>query len=462
MGVINSVAIKLKSKYIFLSGRNYKKTLLNALPFWLGSFITGIVSVLYAKLFSWAEQGTMYFYRQASWSLFIITPLSFLIGWWLVKRIAPFARGSGIPQVSAAIELSNPKYNYKVNKLLGLRVIFVKVLSSLAMIFGGGIIGREGPTIQISASIFKKINDLLPKWYPKISKRNMIVTGAAAGLASAFNTPLGGIVFAIEELTKTHFNFFKSALLTGVIIAGLTALNFLGPYLYLGYPTLNNIPFQIIFTIIPVAIITGICGSGIGYCILMILRRKNLFEHSYKKALYAVFAGLVIASLAVLIDNKVLGSGKEIMITSLFTDNKHVDWYIPIVRIIGSIISFSVGASGGIFAPSLSLGASIGAVVSGWLHLTGSETNLIILCGMVGALTGITRSPFTSSILVIEMTNSHNIIFYLMMSGLLSNIIAGLVSKHSFYDYLKDQYIHEIHKTEIQEQVEDEEQADAT
>src|SRR5204862_7590635 len=98
---------------------------------------------------------------------------------------------------------------------------------------------REGPTIQISGSIFKKINDLLPAWYPKISKRNMIVTGAAAGLAAAFNTPLGGIVFAIEELTKTHFSFFKSALLTGVIIAGLTALHFLEPYLYLGYLKLD-------------------------------------------------------------------------------------------------------------------------------------------------------------------------------------------------------------------------------
>lgn len=94
------------------------------------------------------------------------------------------------------------------------------------MVFGGGVIGREGPTIQISASIFKTIGDYLPAWYPKISRRNMIVTGAAAGLAAAFNTPLGGIVFALEELTKTHFSYFKSALLTGVIISGLTALNF--------------------------------------------------------------------------------------------------------------------------------------------------------------------------------------------------------------------------------------------
>ncbi|MBS1536299.1 MAG: chloride channel protein [Bacteroidetes bacterium] len=453
--MIDQITEKLKEFYTHIADRNFKKTFLNALPFWLGAFITGIVSVFYAKVFLWAEEGTIYVFKHASWLFFIITPLTFLLSWWLVSKYSPFARGSGIPQVSAAIELSNPKHNYKVRSLLGFRVIVIKVLSSLTMIFGGGIIGREGPTIQISASIFKKINDLLPKWYPKISKRNMIVTGAAAGLASAFNTPLGGIVFAIEELTKTHFNFFKSALLTGVIIAGLTALNFLGPYLYLGYPTLSNIPVWIVFVIIPVAIVSGVAGSGTGRVILFILKRKNLFESNYKKALYAIFAGLIIASLAVFIDGRVFGSGKEIMITTLFTGDKYLEWYIPILRIFGSIVSFSVGASGGIFAPSLSTGASIGAVISGWLHLSGSETNLIILCGMVGSLTGITRSPFTSSILVIEMTNSHNIIFYLMLTALLANLISGLVSRHSFYEYLKDQYIHEIHRSEPQQHIDE-------
>ena len=122
----------------------------------------------------------------------------------------------------AAIELANPKHNYKVDTLLNIRIIIVKVASSIVMALGGGIIGREGPTIQIAGSVFRKINEWLPAWWPKVSKRNMIMTGAAAGLAAAFNTPLGGIVFAVEELTKTHISYFKTALFTAVIIAGLT------------------------------------------------------------------------------------------------------------------------------------------------------------------------------------------------------------------------------------------------
>lgn len=183
----------LKKRYDSIPNKKIRINLLNAFPFWTGALATGFVAVLYAKIFAWAEQSSIYIYHKAGWLIFICTPVSFIIAWWLVNRFAPYARGSGIPQVSAAIELSNPKHNYKVEKLLSLRVIIVKIASSLVMVFGGGVIGREGPTIQIAASIFKKINDWLPAWYPKISRRNMIVTGAAAGLASAFNTPLGDL-----------------------------------------------------------------------------------------------------------------------------------------------------------------------------------------------------------------------------------------------------------------------------
>ena len=443
MNMIGVIKLRLKSVFDSIDNTAVKKNILNALPFWLGAFITGIVAVLYTKLFAYAEMGTKYFFHLSPWLFFIITPLSFLLAWWLVEKYAPFSRGSGIPQVTAALELSNTKNNEKVNKLLSIRVAFIKIVSSVVLIFGGGVAGREGPTIQIAASIFKKINDWLPDWYPKISRKNMIVTGAAAGLAAAFNTPLGGIVFAIEELTKTHFNYFKSALLTGVIIAGLTALNLLGPYLYLGYPKLDNVGFWIILAIIPVAIVTGLLASLMTKFIMLIFNKKRGLKTKRNRALYALACGLVIASLAVLVDERTFGSGKEIMATTLFTSHKHLEWYIPIIRFFGPIITFTSGVAGGVFAPALSTGAAIGAVMSEWMHLSSEATNLIILCGMAGFLTGVTRSPFTSLILVMEMTNDHNIIFYLMVAALLANLVAKLIGKESFYDQLKERFIHE-------------------
>ncbi|MDB5014236.1 MAG: chloride channel protein [Daejeonella sp.] len=438
----------LKAKFDAIENGRVKRNILNALPFWVGALLTGLAAVAYAKLFLWAEQGTAYIVGHTGWLLFLITPTCFLVSWILVDRFSPFSRGSGIPQVSAAIELTAPGHHYKVSRLLSFRVILIKVASSLIMVFGGGAIGREGPTIQIAASIFKKINDLLPAWYPKISRQNMLVTGAAAGLSAAFNTPLGGIVFAIEELTKKHFSYFKTAILTGVIIAGLTALNILGPYLYLGYPKIEVISLWAAGAVLPVAVVSGFAGSLTGKIILFIFEKKRRLKTSVHRYLYPVVCGLILASLGYIFGSLALGSGKEIMVTTLFTDQKHVDWYIPLLRLVSPIISFSSGSAGGIFAPSLSAGASIGSVISGWFHLSDTESNLIILCGMTGCLTGITRSPFTSSILVIEMTNSHHVIFYLMLTALAANLISALVSKHSFYDYLKDQYISEIHHTE--------------
>jgi len=367
---------------------------------------------------------------------------------WVVRRFAPFARGSGIPQVMAAIELSTPKNNDKVNKLLNLRILTVKIISSLVMVLGGGIVGREGPTVQIAGSIFRKVNLWLPRWWPKISKRNMIMAGAAAGLAAAFNTPLGGIVFAVEELTKTHMSYFKTALFTAVIIAGLTAQGLLGPYLYLGFPNVDNLSKFMFLGVIVVALITGLLGSAMSKIILMIYKWKSGFRFTYQHVIYVSVCGIIIASLAFFLNEKVLGSGKELMTVALFTSDKYSPWYMPLLRMVGPILSFTSGAAGGIFAPALSAGASVGSLAASWLHLTAGNSNLLILSGMVGFLTGITRTPFTSAILVLEMTDRHNLIFQLMLAGMTASMVAIIIDKHSFYDHLKLQYLEEVNNEE--------------
>jgi H+/Cl- antiporter ClcA len=438
--------MRLKGKRAFDRIRNdrLKNNLLQAIPFWIASLITGLVAVLYTKLFALAEKGTAFIIHLHLWLLFIVTPVCFLVAWWLVRQFSPYSRGSGIPQVMASIELATPKYNDKVNKLLSLRVLVVKIASSLIMALGGGVIGREGPTIQVAGSVFRKINEWLPVWWPKVSKRNMIMTGAAAGLAAAFNTPLGGIVFAVEELTRTHLSYFKTALFTAVLIAGLTAQALLGPYLYLGYPDVSHLSGLIFFGVALVAIPSGLAGAGMAKCILKLFKWKAGFKHMRYHIYYVIGCALLIAAMAFFIDERVLGSGKELMTTSLFSDHKYNSWYMPILRFVGPLFSFTTGAAGGVFAPALSAGASIGATISGWLHLASTDTNLLVLAGMVAFLTGVTRTPFTSAILVLEMTDRHNVIFHLMLAGMLSSLVAMLIDKHSFYDHLKTQYLREI------------------
>src|ERR1700743_3199770 len=434
---VSKTRLHLKHAFDRIKNENLKKNMLQAIPFWIASVITGLIAVVSARLFLMAENLTAMIYKQHEWYLFILMPVCFVIAWWLVKRFAPFSRGSGIPQVAAAIEITSPKSDGRVEKLLSIKVILIKVVSSLILAIGGGAIGREGPTIQIAASVFRKVNQYLPLWWPKVAKRNMIITGAAAGLAAAFNTPLGGIVFAIEELTKTHFSYFKTAIFSSVIIAGLTAQGILGPYLYLGYPKMGNLSGFIFAGVILVAIVTGFLGSGMAKIMLAIFKWKSTFKFNREHVLYVISCALIMAGVAIFVNDTILGSGKDVMERVLFTSDKYSTWYAPLLRIIGPILSFTTGASGGVFAPALGAGASVGSLISGWFHLSDTNTNLLVLAGMVGFLTGVTRSPFTSAILVLEMTNRYNVIFHLILAGMVASLVAILIDKHSFYDHLK-------------------------
>ena len=449
MRIIHPIRNRIKRVFDRLHNERFKNNLLQAIPFWIASVITGLLAVLYARLFAWAEMGTAWMLHQGAWLLFIVTPVCFITAWWLVYKYAPNARGSGIPQVIAALELATPKYIDKVGKLLSLRIIFIKIVSSIIMVFGGGVVGREGPTIQIAGSVFRIINQWLPNWWPKIPKRNMIMAGAAAGLAAAFNTPLGGVVFAMEELTRTHISYFKTALFTAVIIAGLTAQGLLGPYLYLGYPDVSNLSVYIFFGVIVVGIVTGLLGSSMARLILSIMRWTKSFKSRSNRIVYITACALILAAVAFFINESVLGSGKEIMTHALFTTDKHLAWYMPVIRILGPVLSFTTGGAGGVFAPALTAGASIGAVLSEWFQVSANNANLLILAGMVGFLTGVTRTPFTSAILVLEMTDRHNVIFHLLLAGMVASLVAYLVDRHSFYDHLKMQYIHDVHHEAI-------------
>lgn len=435
----------LKKSFDNIRNERLKHNLLQAIPFWIGSVITGFFAVMYAKIFAWGEKLLNLILNWHDWMIFIIAPIGFVVSWWLVKEFAPNAKGSGIPQVMAAVELANPKEHKLIRSFLSLKIIVFKILSSVILVIGGGAVGREGPTIQIAGSVFRKVNEYLPEWWPKISKKNMIMTGAAAGLAAAFNTPLGGIVFAVEELSKTHINYFKTALFTAVIIAGLTAQTLAGSYLYLGYPKTNDVSLMVMFPIILVAGVAGILASQLSVSMLAMSDwKKRKLKTERANVVFLVFSALIIASIAYFINKEILGSGKEIMERVLFTSDKHEDWYVPILRMLGPALSFTSGGAGGIFAPALTAGASIGSVISGFIHLTPNETNVVILAGMVAFLTGITRAPFTSAIIVLEMTDRHSLIFHLMLAGMVSSITSILVSRHSLYDVLKVNFLAEI------------------
>ncbi len=134
---IKSIRRSLKKGFDKIRSEKYKQNLLQAIPFWVASLITGLVAVSYSRVFAFCEDLTGAIMNWHRWSIFILMPACFLIAWWLVVRFAKYAGGSGIPQVMAGIELANPRHNKKVERLLGVKVFFVKIASSLVMVLGG-------------------------------------------------------------------------------------------------------------------------------------------------------------------------------------------------------------------------------------------------------------------------------------------------------------------------------------
>lgn len=437
-----NVKDKIFYYYNLFFSNGLKLNVLQAIPFYVASLLVGLVAVGYTKLFVLGENILNEILQWHYWMIFIMAPLCFLSAWLIIYLFAPAARGSGIPQVMAAIELANAKNDKNVSKLLSFRILVTKIVSSLLMVLGGGAIGREGPTIQIAGSIFRLVNKAIPDSWPKLSRQSYILTGAAAGLAAAFNTPLGGIVFAMEELAQIHIKFFRSALFSAVIIAGLTAQGFLGPYLYLGYPNVKGLGISIFLGVVTTAIASGLLGAFMGKAVTTVMKWTAPFSWIKKMSL-VIGSGLLVAFLATWINHDILGSGKDLMNQVLFTEQKTSSFSGVAMRILGPIIAFNTGAAGGVFAPSLAAGASIGTLISDLAHLSDANANILILSGMVGFLTGVTRTPFTSAILVLEMTDRHSVIFHLMLAAMISNFAALLISKHSFYEELKKNYITE-------------------
>ncbi|OIN60905.1 chloride channel protein [Arsenicibacter rosenii] len=420
-----------------------RKLVLQSIPFWIASVLTGLVAVGYERIFSWAETICRHWIAYTPVRAFLITPLSFLAAWGCVYLLAPAARGSGIPQLMAAIDLATPSRHQRIGYLLGLRVAFVKIVSSAVLLLGGGAIGREGPTIQIAGALFQVINRLQPKGWPQLSRKIALITGGAAGLAAAFNTPLGGIVFVVEELTQTHITRFRTAIFTAVIIAGMTAQAILGPYLYLGYPPVPATGWTFLGVAFMTALICGLAGALFGKLLLWLNSRRKRWSTLPQQVVWVTGCGLLMAILIYFAGDYAAGTGKPLINHLLFRHPEPIPWYVFPARIATMALSYSSGAAGGVFATSLSAGAVLGNLTAELTHIAPKDLPVVVLVGMVSFLTGVVRSPFTAAILVLEMTDRHSAIFPLLLGGLTAQLVATIVDPHSLYEHLKHNFFQE-------------------
>lgn len=433
--------VALKNKISSLLAKIEYQDSLRVLPFLIASLVAATVSILYTKLFFAAEEVSLKLLHETHWSISLFATLATIfLSWYIPYRLAPQAGGSGIPQMLIANELDPASDSKLIRSLIGIRVIIVKIISSIICVLGGGAVGQEGPTLQIASGIFYRIGEKSTKWVQQISARSFILAGGASGLAAAFNTPLGGIAYALEELSKDYFNNFKTYVLWSVITTGILVQTALGGYLYLGFPTIESVSLETYINVIAVSALTGIIGCLFGMILYWISKKRKAAKSIARLISINITCGLIFWLGIYFWNDHGVGGGKSLILDLLFKNA----WAQPsdvIVRTLGPLLMSVAGVAGGLFAPTLAIGASIGSLFSElfWTH----NHHLLIMCGMIGFLTGFMKTPFTAFILVFEMTDRHSSLFPMMLSAAIAAAVAKIIHKHSFYDLVKEDFFHE-------------------
>lgn len=389
---------------------------------WTFAAIAGLAAVGFAKLSDVALASFDYLTHGRLWLSLIITPSLGMIVVWATTRYFPGSQGSGIPQAIAATRAL--RVHEPVTRLLSLRIAIGKVFLGALSLLAGFSAGREGPTVHISAIIML----IAHRWLPNqrvIRAPDLIIAGGAAGIAAAFNTPLAGIVFAIEELARRFEARTSAVLLSTIIVSGLTAIAFEGNYRYFGTLVVGSVGLAIIPVVLVGGIVCGLIGGAFSFLMLLPQRYATNRIWQFRKQFPVRFAGvcgLLVALIGCACGGVSFGSGYGI--TAAAIDGQiHLPWYTPLARYAATAISYFSGIPGGLFAPSLAVGASIGFDLVRWLHFGIGAQPVVAVC-MAGFLAAVTQSPITSAIIVMEMVGGHAMVISLMTTALLSKAIS--------------------------------------
>ncbi|PRC91104.1 chloride channel protein [Solimicrobium silvestre] len=403
----------------------------------VGPVLVGLMAVGLALGSDQMSTFNMHLNKLHPYAPLLFMPLGFALLAYLGKRFVPGSQGSGIPQTIAATDAEE---NVNIGYLLSWRIAIGKALLTLGGIGLGASIGREGPTIQIGAAVMNSFHGRGP-FQSVESRRILILAGGAAGIAAAFNTPLAGIMFAIEELSKKHvFNANSSTLVT-IIGSGLISLSILGSYTYFG-TTESFLDWN---GSLGAILLCGIVGGAAGglfsrLFILSTFHMPSRFAAFVKQRpiLFAAVCGLIVAIIGVSCNGLIFGTGYQPTRLSL-EDTASLPWYFGMAKLLATLLSSISGIAGGVFAPSLSVGAGIGDNVAALFPLMADHSAIVLLV-MAAYLSGVTRAPVTSFVICMEMTNSHQMLLPLMAASVVASRISKFISPTPLYHKLAENF----------------------
>ena len=383
----------------------------------LCSVMRTVIEEIERSRFDWLTTDTL-----SSLSLIVLSSvLLSSLSAFLVFTFAPEAKGSGIPEVEGCLE--------DVRSARWWRIIPVKLVGSICTISSSMVLGQGGPSVQIGASTGQMIHDCL-RLHDQSTQHTLIVCGTAAGMASAFNAPISGIMFVVAEemLPDFHYTFVSfKAVIIATITATITTRLLQGNHPILLVPVLDDVPYSAI----PVLIILGMLSGMIGVIFnhgIMITRHAFVLLHRNEPLSYlsviaslAGGAGVLLIVLPAIVLN---GAALLINLTrGVFPLTTLVTWFS--LRFMTTLICFGCGVPGGMMMPALALGGLTGCIVGTVCQsLVSVEPTVLCLAGMAAFFSATVRAPITSIFLVMEITHDFNLLLPLLITTMSAVFVA--------------------------------------
>ncbi|MFM9424050.1 H+/Cl- antiporter ClcA [Variovorax sp. GrIS 2.14] len=401
----------------------------------LGYAIAAGLSVVAITIASdWAFKGFHRFFTAWPWAVLVVTPLLTAFIVWATRRFFAGASGSGIPQVKAALHSALPPDRRRI--FVSLRLSAAKLALTMTGFAAGLSLGREGPSVQVAAGVMQHARRWLSP-HSAIDTRALLIAGGAAGIAAAFNAPLAGVVFAIEELSGRLESRASGLIMTAIVLAGLVAVSAFGNLSYFGVVRVPRLGWDSLGPGLLIVLISGVAGGLFSRLLIASLtdvpERLNLLRARYPIR-FAAVGGLVIAVIGLVTGGVTFGAGSEAVKRMLEGHDALTPLY-TLLKFIATWLTAWCGVPGGIFAPSLSIGAGIGSAVA---QIAQADMGpALIAMGMAAFLAAVTQAPLTSFIIVMEMVDGHAMVLSLMAAAMLASLVSRMISR-PLYDTLAD------------------------
>ncbi|CUH94970.1 hypothetical protein P22_1039 [Propionispora sp. 2/2-37] len=402
----------------------------------LSGLFAGIIIVAFRFLLEKAEslRAFVYLSFQAGkgelmilWFLGLMS-VAYILHW--IVTIEPMAGGSGIPQVKGAI--------LGMMKMQWLRILAAKFFGGVLAIGAGLSLGREGPSIQLGAMVGQGISRLLGR--TKMEERYLLTSGASAGLSAAFNAPLSGVIFSLEELHKNFSPAVLMSAITAAVTADVVTQQFFGYAPVFRFAKLPDLPAYYFVIVLMVGLTMGILGAVFNVGLLKTLslyeKQQNWLKGPRKAALPLFTAGLIGFVLP-----DILGGGNDLVNQLAGTQ---FNFTILVVLLLGkfffTMLSYGSGVPGGIFLPMLVLGALGGGLFSQIMVYFGQMDamymmNMIVL-SMAACFAAVVKAPVTGSVLIMEMTGSFNHLLPLILVSMIAYLVADIGKVKPVYEAL--------------------------